>query len=134
MSQNDIMKSWFKELPQEYPSPEFTAGVMNKVMSEWTRNPIKYQPIISRRSWWIMAVTAIGLTALLFLIHSSIPTGPTAINQTKSIYGIDLSQLISPLSQIFVKLNNLSPTIAIGTLAILALWFFDQLIARTVKR
>ena len=134
MSQNDIMKNWFRELPQEHPSQHFAAGVMNKVMSEWTRNPIKYQPIISRRIWWVMAVSTIGLTVLLFMLHSSIPAGTDALNQTNRIYGIDLSQLVSLITTFFVKLSNMSPTVAIGTLAIVALWVVDELIDKTVKR
>ena len=134
MSQNDIMKKWFKELPPENPSPDFTVKVMQRVMSEWSLNPVKYQPIISKRGWWTIAFITLIVTAILFMLHSSLPTAAESASQTKILYGIDLAKLFAPINQLFVKLNNISPAVAIGILAILALWFFDQLFAKTVKR
>ena len=133
MSQIDIMKKWFKELPPENPSPDFTLGVMKRVMSEWSLNPVKYQPIISRRGWWTIAITTLILTGVLFMLHSTLPTGAESATKATTLYGIDLSLLLAPVSQLFIKLNNISPTVAIGALAILALWFFDQLFVKTVK-
>ncbi|MCX6237185.1 MAG: hypothetical protein NTY07_06440 [Bacteroidia bacterium] len=134
MSQKDLMKDWFKELPSEQPSPDFKVKVMQRVMSEWTLNPIKYQPIISRKGWWSMVLIAILMTSILFMLHSSFPTGTESASQAKTVYGLDLSQLILPVSHFFEKLNNISPAVAIGALAIIALWFFDQLFVKTVKR
>lgn len=133
MSQIDIMKRWFKELPPENPSPDFSVKVMKRVMSEWSLNPVKYQPIINRRGWWTIALTTLILTGALFTLHSTLPTGAESATQTTTLYGIDLSLLFAPVNQLFVKLNNISPAVAIGVLAILALWFFDQLFAKTVK-
>lgn len=134
MSQKDLMKEWFKELPSEQPSPDFKVKVMQRVMSEWTLNPIKYQPIISRKGWWSMVLIAILMTSILFMLHSSLPTGAESASQANTFYGLDLSQLILPVSHFFEKLNNISPAVAIGALAIIALWFFDQLFVKTVKR
>jgi len=134
MSQKDIMKEWLKELPSEQPSPDFTVKVMQRVMSEWTLNPIKYQPIISRKSWWIIGIIALILTSFLFMIHPSLSAGATATNPPNQIYGFDLSQIFAPVGHLFEKLNNISPAVAIGVLAILALWFFDQLFVKTVRR
>ena len=134
MNQNDIMNKWFKELPPEDPSPDFTVKVMKRVMSEWSLNPVKYQPIISKRGWWTIAFITLVVTAILFLLHSFLPTAAESASQTQNFYGIDLLQLLAPINQLFVKLNNISPAVAIGILAILALWFFDQLFVKTVKR
>lgn len=128
------MKEWFKELPSEQPSPDFKVKVMQRVMSEWTLNPIKYQPIISRKGWWTLAFIAVSLTSILSMIHSSLPAGTESAVQSKTIYGIDISQIFAPVSHLFEKLNNISPAVAIGVLAIVALWFFDQLFVKTVKR
>jgi len=68
------------------------------------------------------------------MLHSSFPTGAESASQAKTVYGFDLSQLILPVSHFFEKLNNISPAVAIGALAIIALWFFDQLFVKTVKR
>ncbi len=133
MSQKDLMKDWLKELPSEQPSPDFTVKVMQRVMSEWTLNPIKYQPIISKKGWWTMGLVAILLTSILFMLHSSLPSGSETVAQSKSIYGIDLDQLVSLVSQLFEKLNNISPAVAIGVLAIIALWFFDQLFVKAIR-
>jgi hypothetical protein len=134
MNQKDSMKEWFRELPPEQAPPDFTLKVMQRVMSEWTLNPVKYQPIISRKGWWTIALIAFLLTSVLFMLHSSLPTGTAAVTQTKTLYGIDLSQLLAPINHLFVKLNNISPAVVIGALAIIALWFFDQLFVKTVKR
>ena len=134
MNQNDIMKKWFKELPPEDPSPDFTDRVMKRVMSEWSLNPVKYQPIISKRSWWTMALITLITTSVLFILHSSLPTGSESAAQAKTVYGFDLSQLFLQFNQLFVKLTNISPAAAIGALAILALWFFDQLFVKAVRR
>lgn len=133
MSQKDLMKDWLKELPSEQPSPDFTVKVMQRVMSEWTLNPIKYQPIISKKGWWTLGLITILLTSFLFMLHSSLPSGPETVAQSKSLYGLDLAQLLNPISQLFEKLNNISPAVAIGALAIIALWFFDQLFVKTVR-
>jgi len=134
MNHKDVMKEWFKELPAEQPSPDFTVKVMQRVMSEWTLNPIKYQPMISRKGWWILVIIALVFTGILFMLHPSLPTGTDPSLQANSIYGMDLSKLFAPVSQLFIKLNNISPTVAIGSLAIIALWFFDQLFVKTVRR
>lgn len=134
MSQKDIMKEWLKELPSEQPSPDFTVKVMQRVMTEWTLNPIKYQPIISRKSWWIIGSIAIMLTSFLFMIHPSLTSGAASVTPSNTIYGLDLSQIFAPVSHLFEKLNNISPAVAIGVLAIVALWFFDQLFVKTIKR
>jgi hypothetical protein len=134
MNHKDLMKEWFKELPPEQPSPDFTVKVMQRVMSEWTLNPVKYQPIISRRGWWALVIIALIITSFLFLIHSYLPTGTESAGQAATFYDIDLSQLFAPLNRLIGRLNNLSPTVAIGTLAIIALWFFDQLIVRAIRR
>ncbi len=134
MSQKDIMKEWFKELPPDQPSPDFKVKVMQRVMTEWTLNPVRYQPMISKKGWWTLVLIAVLLTTLLFMLHSSLPEATESVTSTKTIYGIDLSQLLAPFNHLLVKLNNISPTFAIGALAIIALWFFDQLFVKTVKR
>ena len=134
MSQKDLMKEWFKELPSEQPSPDFNVKVMQRVMSEWTLNPIKYQPIISRKGWWTMALIAMLMTSILLMLHSSLPAGTDSLSTAKTFYGLDLSKFFLPVSHFFEKLNSISPAVAIGVLAILALWFFDQLFVKTVKR
>jgi hypothetical protein len=74
------------------------------------------------------------MTGFLLFLQSSMPVGTTSVAQTKSFYGFDLSQLFTPIGHLFEKLNNISPAVAIGLLAIIALWFFDQLFVKTVKR
>jgi hypothetical protein len=134
MNQRDLMKDWFKELPAEHPSPDFTGKVMQRVMTEWTLNPVRYQPIISRKGWWSIVFTALLLTSILFILHAMFSTGIETATPTNSIYGIDLLKLLTPIIRVFEKLNNISPAVAIGALAIIALWFFDQLFVKTVKR
>jgi hypothetical protein len=122
MSKKDHLKDWFRELPLEQASPDFSSSVMKQVMSEWTLNPYKYQPIISKKAWWTIGLIAAAITGILFSVHSSVS------NYTRlSVLGIDFSQILSFLGLFFNKLNNISPAFAVGALAIIALWFFDQL-------
>ena len=131
MSQKDLMKDWFKEMPQDQPSPEFQVKVMQRVMSEWTLNPNKYQPMITRKGWWTIGLFAFILTGILFMLQPTVAS-QQAIPTT--LLGLDYTKLFEPVARILEKLNNISPAVAIGTLAIIALWFFDQLFVRTFKR
>ena len=129
MSQKDLMKDWFKELPQERPSPEFQVKVMQRVMTEWRLNPNKYQPMITSKGWWTIWLFAFVLTGILFMLQPSLPGG-----QPVNLYGLDYAKLFEPITRLLDKLKNISPPVAVGTLAIIALWFFDQIFVRTVKR
>ena len=126
------MKDWFKELPQDQPSPEFQVKVMQRVMSEWTLNPNKYQPMITSKGWWTIGLFAFVLTSLLFMLHPSV--AEQQVVSTTTLFGLDYAKLFEPMTRGLEKLNNISPPVAVGTLAIIALWFFDQLFVRTVKR
>jgi hypothetical protein len=134
MSKKDILKEWFRELPQEQASSDFTTKVMKRVMSEWRLNPVKYQPIISRKAWWMIGLMAFAITSTLFSLHSLLPNTSDLPNQTQTLYGINISQIFIIFSGFFDKLNNISPAVAVGALAIIALWFFDKLFTRAVRR
>ena len=134
MSQKDILRDWFKEMSQEQAPPDFSSKVMKRVMSEWSLNPVKYQPIISRKEWWMIGFLAITITSTLFSIHSALPNTTNLSNQAQTLYGFDVSQVFIVFSRFFEKLTNISPAVAVGVLAIIALWFFDQLFTRTVRR
>jgi hypothetical protein len=133
MSQKDLFKEWFKELPREQAPSDFSTKVMKRVMSEWTLNPIGYQPIISKKAWWMMGIMAFVITSVLLSLHSSLPNSAGLPDQTQTLFGISLSKLMTSLSLCIEKLNNISPVVAIGALAIVALWFFDQLFSRVIR-
>ena len=134
MIQNDLMKEWFKELPQEKPSPDFNVSVMKRVMTEWSLNPNKYQPMISKKGWWTIALFAFVLTSFLFMLHPAMTTGTASTVPSSTIFGYDLLKVFEPVTHILGRLNNVSPAVAVGILAIIALWFFDQLFVRALKR
>jgi len=134
MNQRDHLKYWIKELPQEQPSPDFSSKVMQRVMTEWSHNPTKYQPIISRKGWFLIALITILSTVLLIFLHNSALMGLELVGKTKNSYGLDATKIFTPLNHVFTTLTKISPTVAIGTFAILALWFFDQLFSKTVRR
>jgi hypothetical protein len=66
---------------------------------------------------------------MLIIFQPTLPSG-----QPVTLYGLDYATLFEPVTNLLDKLNNISPPVAVGTLAIIALWFFDQLFVRTVKR
>jgi len=129
MKNKDHLKEWFRELPPEQAPQGFSNKVMKQVMSEWSLDPYKYQPIISKKAWWTIGVMAIIITGLLFTVYSSLPN--TGVQQ--SFFGLNLTRLFSIVGQIFEKLNNISPAVGISVLAIIALWFFDQLFTRAAR-
>lgn len=133
MNKKDKLTDWFSELPTEQPSTDFTRKVMDQIMTEWRLNPVKYQPIISKKGWWTIGGMALLLTTILFMIHSTV-LEPTETTSQQSLFGFDLSNLITPISYYFSKLSDISPAVVIGLLAIFALWFFDQLFIRAVRR
>jgi hypothetical protein len=133
MSHRDILRDWFKEMPQEQASSDFSTKVMKRVMSEWTLNPIGYQPIISKKAWWMMGIMALVITSFLFSLHASLPNAAEVSNKAQTLYGIDFSKIFTTFSLCIEKLNNISPVVAVGALAIIALWFFDQLFSRALR-
>ncbi len=134
MSQKDIFKEWFKELPREKAPSDFSTKVMKRVMSEWTLNPIGYQPIISKKAWWMLGIMAVVITSVLFSLHSSLPVSSGMPDQTQTFLGINLSKLMTSFSFCIDKINNISPVVAVGAFAVVALWFFDQLFSRAIRR
>ncbi len=134
MNQKEHLKYWIKELAQEQPSPDFSSKVMQRVMTEWRHNPTKYQPIISRKGWFLIALITILSTALLLFLHTSASIGLELVGKAKSSYLIDATKFFTPINHLFVSLTKISPTVAIGIFAILALWFFDQLFSKTERR
>jgi hypothetical protein len=133
MRQKDILKDWFKEMPREQAPADFSTKVMKRVMSEWTLNPTGYQPIISKKAWWMMGIMALVITSILFSLHSSLPNSADLPSQSQTLLGINLSKIYTLLSLGVEKLNNISPVVAVGALAIIALWFFDQLFSRALR-
>ena len=133
MNQKDVMKDWFKELPHEQPSTEFTVRVMQRVMTEWTLNPYKYQPIITKKGWWTIGLFAFLFTGFLFMLHSFMPGSGQSVSTPSTLYGLDITRILGPFAQVMGKLTNLSPAIVVGTFAIIALWFFDQLFNKALK-
>ena len=132
MTQKDILKVWFKELHREQAPSDFSTKVMKRVMSEWELNPIGYQPIITKKAWWMLGIMAFVITSFLFTLHSLLPNAAGLPDQTQTLLGIDVSKILSLFSLCINKLNNISPAFAVGVLAIIALWFFDQLFSRVL--
>lgn len=130
MKDIDHLKEWFRELPQEQAPQGFSNKVMLQVMSEWSLDPHKYQPIISKKTWWTIGFMAIIITGILYLTYSSLPSTGGDL----TFFGINLNNMFGFVGEIFRKLNNISPAVAISALAIIALWFFDQLFTRMARR
>jgi hypothetical protein len=106
---------------------------MEQVMTEWRLNPVKYQPIIGKKVWWSIGGLALLLTTLLSFMHSTLSDSTETATQP-SLFGFDMTQPITQASSLLGKLTDISPAVAIGVFAIIALWFFDQLFVRTVRR
>jgi len=132
MSTNDKLQDWFREMPDEKASDDFSRKVMQGIMAEWSKNPTTYKPIISRKAWWIVGIFFVLLTIVLFMLKNAMGVSDSTI-ATQNVAGVNLEYVWSFIASFFEKLNNISPAVGVGALSIIALWFFDQLYTRMAR-
>ncbi len=81
----------------------------------------------------MLGIMAFVITSLLLSLHSSLPGSSVMPDQTQTILGINLSKILASFTTCIDKLNSISPVVAVGALAVIALYFFDQLFSRVVR-
>jgi hypothetical protein len=133
MSREDFLEEMFRQLQPERAPEGFSRKVMNEVMTDWSLNPTIYKPVISKKSWWTIGLVTAAFVLLLFIIQNA--TGETSQDTINLAFFSDFNfkSAVAPVGQLFGRITKLSPAIGIGSLAIIALWFFDQLLTRLAR-
>lgn len=133
MNQKENLTQWFHEMDAEKPSPDFSRKVMQDVMTDWRLNPTTYTPMITRKAWLVIIVLSFLLVIALSIMNGLVANTSYSSSLAQSSQ-INPLQLLEYLNNLFEKLNNISPAVGVGTLAIIALWFFDQLFSKLARR
>jgi len=133
MHREDFLEEMFREIPREKAPEDFSRKVMNEVMTDWSLNPTIYKPVISRKAWWVTGIVAAAIVALLIILQNAI--GDTSSEQSDFYFfsEFNFKSIVEPVYHLLGKITSLSPTIGIGSLAVIALWFFDQLLTRLAR-
>jgi hypothetical protein len=135
MSKKDYLEEMLRELPSEKAPKGFTHKVMHQVMADWSLNPVLYKPVISKRGrgWWAICFSVAASILLLFIVPDTTTETSQKIFDLSFISGFNFQPAITKISQLLSKLTNFSPAVGIGSLAIVALWFFDQLFTKLAR-
>jgi hypothetical protein len=72
---NDLSQSVFKKAALEQPSFNFTDAVMQNINASTVSKPIVYKPLITKNTWFFIALVFVGLFVLfaLFGVPSESP-------------------------------------------------------------
>lgn len=133
MHREDFLEEMFRELPREKAPEDFSRKVMNEVMTDWSLNPTIYKPVISKKAWIATGIVAAAIILLLFILQNSIGETQGVPTEIPFLSGLSFKSLMEPVSQLLGRITSLSPAIGIGSLAVIALWFFDQLLIRLAR-
>jgi hypothetical protein len=133
MEMKDNLRAYLKELPQEEPSADFTAIVMNRVRLEAIKSSVIYQPLISRQMWLKICI---GLALFILgavLLRTWFPGNETPA-LLQSFYRIDFSIFLKPFLLLSNALNKMSLPFVGGILAVSLLLLGDQLYNKFIAR
>lgn len=117
---NDFVKKIVRSAGLETPSDGFTQNIMSKIaVQEAKTTAIKYKPLISKRSWLILA--AITIILFTYIIFGKLDL---SISWLPNIYSVILNKIgfMEALSQIHL------PNTAVYALIGILLFFYVQII------
>ena len=85
-----VLTSLLKRTNSEVPSQEFVSSIMNQVE---TPIDFKYQPLISKKTWFVISAFLVGFIVIAFLIDT--PKESAASITKASLYLSSMTNLIS---------------------------------------
>lgn len=115
------LSSLLKRTSIDEPSREFVSVIMNQVE---TPIEIKYQPLISKKTWFIISGAVIAFILLVFLSGS--PKESTSIFNKVSPYLNNINNLFSNPFKVIV----LSPLLTISIICLSSLLFLDAILKK----
>jgi hypothetical protein len=125
-----------KNVRIESPSSNFTLSVMSRIQAEVavTRKPLlqDYQPVISKRTWWVISIIFIGL--IIYISVSGGDNSQANVPDSRSLITESLSKLnsggLSFLSHGLGIFSGIPAVAYLIVLASLALWTLDSFLNR----
>ena len=102
---DDFIRKTIKEVGLEKPSPNFTNLVLSKIQAEEEKAAIfQFQPILSKKVWFIIIGGVIALFAYLLLGDLEIENPWFSISRLNQLTAYDLSVTIPdlPVSSTFI--------------------------------
>ncbi len=112
---NDALNKIIGKNMLEQPSDNFTASVMDKLGIVTTPVAIRYEPVISRKGWFLIAAISI---LIFYLAISGSSTGET--NQNVQMIQSSLMQATTAFSSLFS--GSLALLCTLASLAVLILF------------
>ena len=133
MKEQDKLRAYFRELPGEETSENFTFMVMDRVRKENARSQANYEPIISRQIGWKLfaGILLFFMAAVIFRTYFPGNEQPGIL---KPLYQLDYSSLLKPFQFISESLVKLPFTFVTTLVAVTALLFIDLFYNRFVSR
>jgi hypothetical protein len=129
MKNQDNLSKYFRELPVEEPSGNFTMLVMDRVRLETKKAHIEYAPLISTRIWWKISII-ITLTLLAgILLQTYFPAKETS-GGISFLSNLDFSFLSEPFVLLSKVVNYLTVTHVFVLMGISFLLLFDKFYSR----
>lgn len=129
MKNKDNLSKYFKEIPVEEPSGNFTMLVMDRVRVEAKKSPFEYTPLISTRVWWTILIT-ITLTLLAGLLLQSYFPGQESSESLQFLNKMDFSLISKPFILLSKAFNSITVTHLFVLMGISALLLFDKFHSR----
>ncbi len=113
----------------DQPSPDFTAGVMNRINTEVFAK-MANQPILSMKYWLLIGLGFIAAGFVLFGLDWSFMNGIFGEISIESVQVPELSFNIFGGLQSFFSEISISPIIPIGIAAIFSLIILDKILKK----
>jgi hypothetical protein len=130
LKSDKITKNILRKAGIEATSENFTDTLMEKIRAEAKVDTLRYEPIISKKVWYMIAASFFVI--IFFLLFIGLSTGgPTGDSFSSVQEIITVSDLLNNMIN-SINFNNvlidisITPMIPLCLISIWVLWFFDS--------
>ncbi|MCE1200450.1 MAG: hypothetical protein LWW85_15900 [Marinilabiliales bacterium] len=124
MKEKELLKGYFKEMPEAKVSSDFTKRMMDQIRQEPVYVPKPYADLIGRKGWITIGLLLVAFVVSLILARFWFPANdPSTAGQF--VQQIDLSFVNKGITFLLQLLSKVPLTVVTGMLAFLALLLFD---------
>lgn len=127
---DDFLNRMLTKASLDEPSPDFTAGVMNRIESDVFAQ-VANQPILSLKYWLLIGLGFIAASFVLFGLDWSFMNGIFGNVSLENVTLPELSLNFFSGFQTWFKGINISPLIPIGIAAMFSLFVLDKILKRS---
>lgn len=130
--EDKVLKSWLETVGKESPGPDFTQKVMQSLPARAA--VFEYKPVISMKSWIIMALSFCAIVSYNWIAGSS-NTSPD-LWRPDLTWAFEYSRFLGTIMP-NQPLFEFDPTLMMSIIAVLGVfifyWFFHQRLMRIFK-